>query len=372
ALTTLKDNAIQRVTSMYNSITTWFANVGTNVTNKASDRKNGGTNRFTDVKDNAIRGVQPRDDRTSGLFDKVKTYASDTFDSMVKGAKELPGKIGSAIKNMAHKAVEGITSLGRSMGKKMESVVNGVIGGLNKVLKAIGVKEIGKISISTGGGGTATGAASYIKKFSTGTRNGAIASDMLGMVNDRGPGNGRGGATQELIQRDGQLFAPRGKNAIVPLKKGDRIFNGAETQSLMSSGVIPRFSQGTGAEGGNSGQKKGLLGTLKDVVSDVWSYISNPGKAFEAIMSSVTANFSGFNGFASKMLSGGFKMVTDGIKNFIAKIFKENEGALGSGKGGKWMNYRMTTPYSPNRPVPGYPTSFNGGRHYGIDYGTPI
>ena len=41
------------------------------------------------------------------------------------------------------------------------------------------------------------------------------------------------------------------------------------------------------------------------------------------------------------------------------------------GKSQKWMNYRMTTPYSPNAPVPGYPTSFNGGRHYGIDYGTP-
>src|SRR5699024_12319369 len=103
----------------------------------------------------------------------------------------------------------------------------------------------------------------------------------------------------------------------------------------MSSRYIPRISQGTSAEGVNTGEKKGLLGTLKDVVSDVWSYISNPGKAFEAIMSSVTANFDGFNGFASKMLSGGFKMVTDGIKNFIAKIFKENEGALGSGKIGR-------------------------------------
>src|SRR5699024_7853695 len=161
AFTTLKDNAIQRVTNMYNSITTWFSNLWTNVTNKARDIKNGVTNRFTEMKDNAIRGVQTLYDRTSGLFDKVKTYASNTFD------------------NMAHKAVEGITSLGRSMGSKMESVVNGVIGGLNKVLKAIGVKEIGTISISTGGGGTATGAASYIKKFSTGTRNGAIASDML-------------------------------------------------------------------------------------------------------------------------------------------------------------------------------------------------
>src|SRR5699024_1356235 len=37
----------------------------------------------------------------------------------------------------------------------------------------------------------------------------------------------------------------------------------------------------------------------------------------------------------------------------------------------KWIDYPMTTPYSPNRPVPGYPTAFNGGRHYGIDYGMP-
>src|SRR5699024_11399890 len=112
---------------------------------------------------------------------------------------------------------------------------------------------------------------------------------------------------------------------IVPLKKGDRIFNGAETQSLMSSGVIPRFSQGTGAEGGNSGQKKGLLGTLKDVVSDVWSYISNPGKAFEAIKNSVTANFDGLNGLAGKKLSDRFTRATDGITNLIATIETETE-----------------------------------------------
>ena len=371
AFTQLKDRAIEKITEMYNSITTWFSDLWSSIKTTVTNLKDDVVGFFVDMKDGAIEGVQKLYDGASDLFDDVKTYASDTFEDMVEGAKALPGKIGSAIKNMAHKAVEGITSLGRSMGDKMESVVNSVIGGLNKVLKAIGVGEIDPITINAGGG-TATGSAGYVKKYSTGTRNGAIASDTLGMVNDRGPGNGRGGATQELIQRDGQLFAPRGKNAIVPLKKGDRIFNGAETQSLMSAGVIPRFSQGTGAEGGNSGQKKGFFGTLKDVVSNVWDYITNPGKAFEAIISSVSSNFDGFDGFAGKMLSGGFKMVTDGIKNFIAKIFKENEGALGSGKGGKWMNYRMTTPYSPNRAVPGYPTSFNGGRHYGIDYGTPI
>src|SRR5699024_9353742 len=117
----LKNGAIQKVTEAYNSITTWFSNLWTNVTNKARDKKNGVTNRFTEMKDNAVRGVQTLYDRTSELFNKVKTYASNTFDNMVKGAKELPGRIGSAIKNMAHKAVDGITSLGRSMGSKMET-----------------------------------------------------------------------------------------------------------------------------------------------------------------------------------------------------------------------------------------------------------
>src|SRR5699024_735772 len=148
----LKGYAIQRVTDMDNSIRTLFSNFTTYTTNRARCVKHRVTNCFTALQDKTRGGVQTVDDGPSGLSDQSKTYASHTLATMAKGAEELPGRIGSVIKNMAHKAVEGITSLGRSMGSKMESVVNGVIGGLNKVLKAIGVKEIGTISISTGGG----------------------------------------------------------------------------------------------------------------------------------------------------------------------------------------------------------------------------
>ena len=289
--TELKDNVVSRIAGMYGSVTGWFQNLWSNVTSKVEELKNNVVTKFTNMKDNAVAGVKALFDGASEWFQETKEKAVETFDNMVEGAKALPGRIGEAIKNMAHKAVEGITSLGKSMGDKLESVVNGVIGGLNKVLSAIGVDEIGTISINTGGGAATTGAAGALRRFSTGTRNGAIAEDMLGIVNDIGPGNGRGGATQELIQRGGQLFAPRGKNAIVRLEKGDRIFNGAETQSLMSSGIIPRFSRGTGSEGGNTGDSKGLLGTLKDVAENVWDYITNPGKAFDAIMSAVTPDF---------------------------------------------------------------------------------
>src|SRR5699024_11185485 len=96
------------------------------------DIKNVVTNRFAEMKDNAIRGVQKMYDRTSELFNKVKTYASNTLDNMGKGAKELPGRIGSAIKNMAHKAVDGVSSMGKSLSNRLGSVVNGVVNGLNK------------------------------------------------------------------------------------------------------------------------------------------------------------------------------------------------------------------------------------------------
>ena len=296
----LKNGAIQKVTEAYNSITTWFSNMQNAVTTTATNLKNNVVNKFVEMKNGAVDGVQKLYDGASELFDKVKSYASDTFDNMVQGAKELPGRIGNAIKNMASFAVDGIKSLGSSMATSLGNVVNSIIRGINKLLEALGMDGISEITINAGGGtsgASVNGASGRLGRFSTGTRNGAIANDMFGIVNDVGPGNGRGGATQELIQRDGQLFAPRGKNAIVPLKKGDRIFNGAETQSLMSSGVIPRFSQGTGAEGGNSGEKKGLLGTFKDVVSNVWDYISNPGKAFEALIGNITSNFDMFSGF---------------------------------------------------------------------------
>lgn len=369
--TELKDGAINRVTEMYNSVTGWFSDLWTYLRNKVKDIKVGTVRRFKDMKDGVIDGVTSLYNGATDLFQDVKDYASDTFDDMVDGAKSLPGRIGDAIKGAASFAVDGVKSLGNKMASSLENVVNSVVDGLNSLLEKIGLDDllptisIPRFSRGTGGGNVPT--------FSTGTANGRLTSDTLGILNDRGPGNGRGGATQELIQRkDGSLFAPKGKDALVPLKQGDRIFNGAETQSLMSSGMIPRFSTGTGTDGGNSGSKKGLLGTLGDVLGNVWSYISDPGKAFSAVIDNVTGSFDNLSGFGGKLAQGAFGLVKDQGLDWLSGIFKDNEGALGTGKAGSFMGYRMTTPYSPNSPVPGYPTSFNNGHHYGVDYGTPI
>src|SRR5699024_8360883 len=97
-------------------------------------------------------------------------------------------------------------------------------------------------------------------------------------------------------------------------------------------------------------------------------YITNPKKIFDDLIGAVGANFGDLSGFAGKMVKGAWKMIKDGMFNWVKGKFSE----ASVGKSQKWMDYPMTTPYSPNRPVPGYPTAFNGGRHYGIDYGMPV
>jgi len=58
------------------------------------------------------------------------------------------------------------------------------------------------------------------------------------------------------------------------------------------------------------------------------------------------------------------------MKEALFDFLKGKFSEAGVGKNQKWMNYPMTTPYAPGGGIPGY--SFNGGRHYGIDYGTPV
>src|SRR5699024_7501386 len=157
--------------------------------------------------------------------------------------------------------------------------------------------------------------------------------------------------------------------------KGTIIWNNKQTEDILAG--IPQFSTGTGVgsgtkDGKNKSNKKGLLGTMKDVLANTWDYIKNPKKAFDAIVSSVGAKFDGLKGFAATAAKGGFNFIKDKAFEWIKGIFKDNEGGLGNGKAASFMKYAMTTPYSPNKAVPGYPTSFNGGRHYGIDYGTPV
>lgn len=345
----LKDGAINRVVGLYNSVTSWFSSIFTGVTNKARALKNDTVSLFVSMKDGAIDGVQKLYNGATTLFDDVKQYATDTFTNMVDGAKELPGKLGSAISNGASKAVDGVKSLGNKMTGKLGSVVNGVIGGLNSITSKIGIDTtISEWSVPTFSTGTGQGSPSG--KL---TKNGKIAMDTLATVGDKGKGNGKG--TRELVHYPNGKVGLYDNDATIFAPKGTTIFSNQETESLLNQ--IPRFSEGTG-----------LFGKIKEIAGKAIDYITNPKKIFDDLVSAVGERFDGMGGFALDFIKGAWNRIKDGMFEWIKGKFSE----ASVGKSQKWMDYKMTTPYSPNAPVPGYPTSFNKGHHYGIDYGTPV
>ena len=347
------------VRSMVQGVLNWFRNMFTNVTTTVGNIRSGVQRTFSAIrdfvvnsvvrlKDGAVNGFNTLKTRAGQLVSDLKENVTQRFTDMVDGAKALPGKLGDAIANGASKAVDGVKTLGNKMVEKLGGVVNGVIDGLNSITSKIGISAtIDRWNVPT----FSTGTGSPSGKL---TKNGKIAADTIAKVGDKGPGNGKG--TRELVHYPNGKVGLYDNDATIFAPKGTTIFSNKETEAML--GQIPKFSTGTGS---------GLWGRIKEIAGKAVDYITNPKKIFDDLISAVGNKFGDLSGFAGNLIKG----VWDKIKNGMLGWITDRFGEATVGKSQKWMNYRMTTPYSPNAPVPGYPTSFNGGRHYGIDYGTP-
>ena len=334
--------------NMFTNITTTVGNIRSGVQNVFSAMRDFVVNSVSRLRDGALNGFNRLKDGAGNLMTRMKDNVAKQFTAMVDGAKQLPGKLGSAISNGASKAVDGVKSLGNKMVEKLGGVVNGVIDGLNSITSKIGISAtIDRWNVPT----FSTGTGSPSGKL---TKNGKIAADTIAKVGDKGPGNGKG--TRELVHYPNGKVGLYDNDATIFAPKGTTIFSNKETEAML--GQIPKFSTGTGS---------GLWGRIKEIAGKAVDYITNPKKIFDDLISAVGNKFGDLSGFAGNLIKG----VWDKIKNGMLGWITDRFGEATVGKSQKWMNYRMTTPYSPNAPVPGYPTSFNGGRHYGIDYGTP-
>lgn len=355
----LNTGLVNIIKSMVNGVLNFFRNMRTNITTTVGNIRSGVQNTFSAMKDfavnsvgrlkdGAVNGFNRLKDSASNLMVKLRDNVKDRFTDMVDGAKALPGKLGDAIKNGASKAVDGIKSLGNKMTEKLGAVVNGVIGGLNSVTAKIGIDtKIQEWKVPTFSTGTGQGSPSG--KL---TKNGKIAMDTLATVGDKGKGNGSG--TRELVHYPNGKVGLYDNDATIFAPKGTTIFSNRETEAML--GQLPKFSEGTG-----------LWGKIKNIAGKAVDYITNPKKIFDDLINAVGEKFDGMSGFALSMVKGAWNTIKDGMFGWIKEKFSEAT----VGKSQKWMDYKMTTPYSPNAPVPGYPRSFNNGHHYGIDYGTP-
>lgn len=181
---------------------------------------------------------------TSAVFSRVKSNTISKWKSMKNSMVSITSALWSKVKGTFSSMASGIKNFVGRIEGHITGMVSAVKKSLNSLIDAVNWVG-GKLGVD-----------SKIPKLSTGTEsthtqsfitNGAINRPTLATVNDKGKGNGKGrNGHQELIQRkNGSLFAPRGRDVVVPLSKGDKVINGKTTQKLQNQGFIPKFSRGT-------------------------------------------------------------------------------------------------------------------------------
>ncbi|MCD9060717.1 peptidoglycan DD-metalloendopeptidase family protein, partial [Staphylococcus chromogenes] len=275
-----------------------------------------------------------------------------TFNNMKNGLANIISKIKSHIGGMVSAIKRGL---------------NGLIKGLNWVGSKLSLPKIPTLSTGT----------QKINRHITTTSDGRLKDGTMAIVGDKGPGNGRGiDGRRELIQY------PNGRTALTPAKdtttflpKGSRVISGSMRQQMLSTGTLPRFNGGSWfgkASNWLSDKASFIGGKVKDVgkwlsdkIGDVMDYMDNPGKLLDKVLGGLGINFNSLTkgmGIVGDIARAAFKKIKKGAIDWI-KRGMESQGGDGSYlfKYPIWQRFGRYTGG----------LMFNGGRHYGIDFGMP-
>lgn len=346
---------------------------------------------------------------TSAIFSRVKNDTVSKWKSMKNSMVSISSVLWSKVKSTFNNMAGGLKSIiGRIKGHitgmvdAVKSGLNKLIKGVNWVAKKLDMDPIPSIKLSTGTESTHT--QSYITK-------GKLNRNTLATVGDKGPGNGPGGFRHEtVIPPSGKAFITPATDTTIPLAKGTRILNGAQTHTMLSNNMVPKFSIGTKLKDFamntfDSGKKaiKGGIDKVKDAggtvkntvkntaakgiakgievtekakdvgsavikgIGDVFDYIGHPGKLVNKIFEKVGFNFDFLKGaeLPYMLMQGAYKKLKNGVKSLFDGWLND----AGGGDGSSFTGYHINTGYYPNGGAPGY--GFAGGHHYGIDFGTP-
>ncbi|CAI6292895.1 hypothetical protein FE207_02915 [Bacillus subtilis] len=251
----------------------------------------------------------------------LRQKVMDRFNDLVEGAKKLPGKIGDGIKNMAHKAVSGVTSLANKLAGALGKGVNGVIGGVNWVLDKIGLKdkhipkwEVPKYAHGTGGhpGGPAI----------------------------LGDGKGANAGPEMYRTPSGHVGLSPATDTLMNLPKGTEVLSAKQTRAALAG--VPAYAKGTE---GNIFTKawngvKSVAGKVKDVALDVFDYIGHPSKLLTKVLEKMGVSAPSMAGSFGDIAKGAFNFVKDKAVGFVkGKMSSYAESFSGGGSKAvkKWV-----------------------------------
>ena len=248
---------------------TWFKNAYTNVQNIWTNVTKWFSGKWESVKD---------------VFGDVASFFETGFKNAYKAVKKIWDGIGDYFKGIANNILSPI-----------EKAVNGIIGGINWVLKKLGSET--RIS---------TWEAPTFAKGSDG-----LERDTLAVVNDQ-----KGSTYRELIvPPNGKPFIPKGRNVMLPLQKGTKIMPAGQTKALM--GKTPHFAKGIGSFFGNAWE------SIKNFTGNVMDYFDNPGKLVQIAFDKFI-DTSRWGGAIADIGAGVVNKIFDSAAAFIKKIFGSN------------------------------------------------
>ena len=170
-------------------------------------------NRVNQLGNDAINNLRSK----SGGFNNAGRFL---MQSLIDGINSMGGSLSATMNSVANKMVGGI-------GKG----VNGVIGGVNYVLKEVeSDKKLGNWTVP---------------QYAKGTD--GHPADGPALINDQ-----KGSKYQEIVQNpDGSTFMAKGRNALVWLQKGAKVLNATMTERVLKTqnslgNLIPKYEDGVG------------------------------------------------------------------------------------------------------------------------------
>ena len=311
---TAKDNASNRLQELRNNVSDRWNNVKSNTVERWNEIRDKVSTSAESAREKASTAISNLKTSMGGSFDTMKTNASEAFGKITGWANELGDKIGKGLSNGVHKVKEGAGKIFTGMVSVIGKGVNGVIEGINWVLKRVGA---GKSTLDPW----------KVPKYAKGT---GYHPGGPALVND-----GLGSNYQEAYRTpDGRTgIFPAQRNLMVNLPKGTSVLSGPKTAAMYG---VPAYANGIGE------WLKEKWDGAKEIASDIWSYASNPKKLLNAAISKFV-DLKGAVEPALSMAKGSVGTIAEGSYEWFKSKFdagyKEQNSSF-DGSIGSWGVYK--------------------------------
>lgn len=296
----------------------------------------------------------------TGWISDISTKFSTWLTKMKNWFQNLPGELADKFRSGGSKVADAFKSVFNGALKAIGKPVNGIIKGASWVLEKLGAEPLQEWDVP---------------QYATGTPKGGHPINGPMMVND-----GRGAET--VITPDGRAFIPKGRNVVLNAPKGTHVLTAEETAQLQGSKAPKyRYKKGTNFFGNMWDSVKHVAGnvgnTLKNVVGDVWDFVSDPGALARKVLGGLDV-LGGLTKYPLQIGKGILSKATSALTEKITGLFSSGNLDTSIGTNGvykyladvaksvmkKFPGFVATSGYRPGDP-------YSHGKRNAIDIALP-